>query len=71
MSVEYGGKTVFGANIGIMMLETQFPAFTAILPMPTHGIFQCNTGLCTATLWNWSVILLRRRKTSWPMAAMG
>lgn len=25
MSVEYGGKTVFGANIGIMMLETQFP----------------------------------------------
>ncbi len=25
MSVEYGGKTIFGANIGIMMLETQFP----------------------------------------------
>ncbi|MCR9136027.1 MAG: aspartate/glutamate racemase family protein [Alphaproteobacteria bacterium] len=25
MSVEYGGKTVFGANVGIMMLETQFP----------------------------------------------
>ena len=25
MSVEHGGKTVFGANIGIMMLETQFP----------------------------------------------
>lgn len=25
MSAEYGGKTVFGANIGIMMLETQFP----------------------------------------------
>jgi hypothetical protein len=25
MSVEYGGKTVFGANIGIMMLETRFP----------------------------------------------
>lgn len=25
MSVEYGGKTVFGATIGIMMLETQFP----------------------------------------------
>ena len=25
MSVEYGGKTVFGANLGIMMLETRFP----------------------------------------------
>jgi len=25
MSVEYGGKTVFGATVGIMMLETQFP----------------------------------------------
>ncbi|MCY6379473.1 aspartate/glutamate racemase family protein [Hoeflea prorocentri] len=25
MSLEYGGKTVYGANIGIMMLETQFP----------------------------------------------
>ncbi|MEP3275436.1 MAG: aspartate/glutamate racemase family protein [Stappiaceae bacterium] len=25
MSVEFGGKTIFGANIGIMMLETQFP----------------------------------------------
>lgn len=25
MSVEYGGKTVFGACVGIMMLETQFP----------------------------------------------
>jgi len=25
MTVEYGGKTVFGANIGIMMLETRFP----------------------------------------------
>lgn len=25
MSVEYGGKTVFGASVGIMMLETQFP----------------------------------------------
>ncbi len=25
MSVEYGGKTVYGANLGIMMLETQFP----------------------------------------------
>ncbi len=25
MSVEFGGKTVFGANIGVMMLETQFP----------------------------------------------
>lgn len=25
MSVEFGGKTVFGANLGIMMLETQFP----------------------------------------------
>ncbi len=25
MSVEYGGKTVYGASIGIMMLETQFP----------------------------------------------
>ena len=25
MSVEYGGKTIYGASIGIMMLETQFP----------------------------------------------
>ena len=25
MTSEYGGKTIFGANIGIMMLETQFP----------------------------------------------
>ncbi|MEM9105251.1 MAG: aspartate/glutamate racemase family protein [Pseudomonadota bacterium] len=25
MSVEYGGKTVYGATIGIMMLETRFP----------------------------------------------
>jgi len=25
MSVEHGGKTVFGANVGILMLETQFP----------------------------------------------
>lgn len=25
MSVEFGGKTIYGANIGIMMLETQFP----------------------------------------------
>jgi len=25
MAVEYGGKTVFGASIGIMMLETKFP----------------------------------------------
>ena len=25
MSIEYGGKTIFGANVGIMMLETQFP----------------------------------------------
>lgn len=25
MQIEYGGKTVFGANIGIMMLETRFP----------------------------------------------
>lgn len=25
MSVEFGGKTIFGANIGVMMLETQFP----------------------------------------------
>ena len=25
MSVEYGGKTIYGANVGILMLETQFP----------------------------------------------
>ena len=25
MSVIYGGKTVYGANVGILMLETQFP----------------------------------------------
>lgn len=25
MSVQYGGKTVYGANVGILMLETQFP----------------------------------------------
>ncbi len=25
MSVEFGGKTIYGANIGIMMLETRFP----------------------------------------------
>ncbi len=25
MQMEYGGKTVFGASVGIMMLETQFP----------------------------------------------
>ena len=25
MTQEFGGKTIFGANIGIMMLETQFP----------------------------------------------
>ena len=25
MGVEYGGKTVFGANVGIIMLETRFP----------------------------------------------
>ncbi|MEE9428535.1 MAG: aspartate/glutamate racemase family protein [Paracoccaceae bacterium] len=25
MNSEYGGKTIYGANIGIMMLETQFP----------------------------------------------
>ncbi len=25
MSVEYGGKTVYGASVGVMMLETQFP----------------------------------------------
>jgi Asp/Glu/hydantoin racemase len=25
MTVEYGGKTVFGATVGIMMLETRFP----------------------------------------------
>jgi len=25
MTAEYGGKTVFGATVGVMMLETQFP----------------------------------------------
>lgn len=25
MKTEYGGKTVYGANLGILMLETQFP----------------------------------------------
>ncbi|MDQ7071327.1 MAG: aspartate/glutamate racemase family protein [Rhodobacterales bacterium] len=25
MSVQYGGKTVYGANLGILMLETRFP----------------------------------------------
>ncbi|WP_107495631.1 aspartate/glutamate racemase family protein [Thalassobius sp. I31.1] len=25
MQTEYGGKTVYGANLGILMLETQFP----------------------------------------------
>lgn len=25
MSVEYGGKTIFGATVGVMMLETRFP----------------------------------------------
>lgn len=25
MAIEYGGKTVYGANVGILMLETQFP----------------------------------------------
>ena len=25
MSVEYGGKTVYGASVGIIMLETRFP----------------------------------------------
>lgn len=25
MTIQHGGKTVFGANVGILMLETQFP----------------------------------------------
>ena len=44
MSVEYGGKTVYGASVGVMMLETQFPriygdianAMTWPFPMQYH-----------------------------------
>jgi hypothetical protein len=42
MPVEYGGKTVFGAAVGILMLETQFPRILGDMgnaeswPFPVH-----------------------------------
>ncbi|WP_108819544.1 aspartate/glutamate racemase family protein [Pseudovibrio sp. Alg231-02] len=42
MSVEYGGKTVFGASVGILMLETKFPRIYGDIgnaqtwPFPVH-----------------------------------
>ena len=42
MSIEYGGKTVFGASVGIMMLETRFPRIHGDIanawtwPFPVH-----------------------------------
>lgn len=42
MQIEYGGKTVFGASVGILMLETQFPriygdiANAQTWPFPVH-----------------------------------
>ena len=42
MSVEYGGKTVFGASVGILMLETKFPRIFGDIgnartwPFPVH-----------------------------------
>lgn len=42
MSTEYGGKTVFGASVGVMMLETRFPrihgdiANARTWPFPLH-----------------------------------
>ena len=42
MTVEYGGKNVFGASIGIMMLETRFPRIYGDIanantwPFPVH-----------------------------------
>lgn len=42
MAIEQGGKTVFGANVGILMLETQFPRVVGDIgnaltwPFPVH-----------------------------------
>ncbi len=42
MSTEYGGKTVFGGSIGVMMLETRFPRIYGDIanantwPFPVH-----------------------------------
>lgn len=42
MTVEYGGKTIFGASVGVMMLETRFPrihgdiANACTWPFPLH-----------------------------------
>ncbi len=42
MSMEYGGKTVFGASVGVMMLETRFPRIHGDIanaytwPFPVH-----------------------------------
>ncbi len=42
MAVEYGGKNVFGASVGIMMLETRFPRIYGDIanahtwPFPVH-----------------------------------
>ena len=42
MSVFHGGKTVYGASVGILMLETQFPRIPGDMgnalswPFPVH-----------------------------------
>ena len=39
----HGGKTVYGASVGILMLETRFPLFQATSDMPRPGHSRCFT----------------------------
>lgn len=59
MSVQHGGKTVYGASVGILMLETQFPRILETLATPTLGIFQFTIGLFAVQLSTMSYLAIR------------